>query len=1039
MKRFFIFFSMIFLFTGVAMAQRTIQGSVKSSGQEPLIGANVVVKGTTTGTTTDLDGSFKLSLQNSSGVLVISYTGYETQEITLTSSNQYNILLSESALGLEEVVVVGYGTQQKRTITGNVASIKGEDIASMSVQSFDQALQGRAAGVNVSIPNGVLNNPPVFRIRGINSINLSSFPLIVIDGVPTFAGDLSANSAANNILSNLNPSDIQSIEILKDASAAAIYGSRASAGVVLISTKRGKQGSTKVSYETWGSWAKVNRLPELLNAEQYLEIKNEGAKNANLPQQFFPQIVNGQTVDTRWYDYIYQTGFSHNHNLSFSGGSDKTTFFLSMGFTDQNGMIKANSFERKSARLNLDHKVSKIISLGATVGYSDNLNAAPNTGSLPGQAFNTSGLGRIPLITAPIISPYNADGSYNISSNNQPGRGPNLQQVGFVNPVPVIDLNTFTSGASQIQASVFANVNLLKGLVLRTQYGIDNVMTESISFASPVHGDGFGSNGSATNNFANRQRWNWQNTLQYDLTVAENHNFSLLAGNEQQYTKSEGWGANRTVIADPFFTTFQGNFTTIVPSGNFQGENYLLSYFTRLNYDFNKKYLVTLNLRQDEFSAFAPGKKRGIFWGASAGWSISEESFWKESLGGTINYLRLRGSYGEVGNNNGIGDFASLGLYGSGLYASDPTLAFSQAGNPDLSWETSQKTDIGLNFGLFNDRITGEISYFRNLIDGLILNAPLSPSKGVPGNSIATNIGSMLNTGWEFGLSGTVVRKGKFSWNSNFNLTFMENEVKTLAAGNADILASTGGLETSNIIRVGESVGSLYVVETQGVNPANGRRIFINSKGEKVQYTHVVAAGQSRWTYLDGRTAAAVNQATDGKIYGPTLPKWFGAWDNTLRYGNFDLNFQLQYSGGNYIYNGTKAGLRDARFWNSHTDVLDRWTESNTAGSIPRVVYGDNISNGSAIPISENVEKGDFMRLRNVTLGYSIPTSVFGEKVKISSLRVYANINNAFLLTGYSGTDPEVSSNGNSNQAPGVDRNSVPMARTFLVGLNVGF
>jgi TonB-linked SusC/RagA family outer membrane protein len=648
-------------------------------------------------------------------------------------------------------------------------------------------------------------------------------------------------------------------------------------------------------------------------------------------------------------------------------------------------------------------------------------------------------LGRIPLVTAPIISPFNADGSYNISSNNQPGRGANLQQVGFVNPVPVIDLNTFTSGASQIQASVFANVNLLKGLVLRTQYGIDNVMTESISFASPVHGDGFGSNGSATNNFANRQRWNWQNTLQYDLTLAESHNFSLLAGNEQQYTKSNGWGANRTVIADPFFTTYQGNFTTIVPSGNFEGQNYLLSYFGRLNYDFNKKYLITLNLRQDEFSAFAPGKKRGIFWGASAGWSISEESFWKESLGGTINYLRLRGSYGEVGNNNGIGDFASLGLYGSGLYATDPTLAFSQAGNPDLSWETSQKTDIGLNFGLFNDRITGEISYFRNLIDGLILNAPLSPSKGVPGNSIATNIGSMLNTGWEFGLSGTVMRKGKFSWNSNFNLTFMENEVKTLASGNADILASTGGLETANIIRVGESVGSLYVVETQGVNPANGRRIFINGKGEKVQYTHVVAAGQSRWTYLDGRTATAVNQSADGKIYGPTLPKWFGAWDNTFRYGNFDLNFQLQYSGGNYIYNGTKAGLRDARFWNSHTDVLDRWTESNTAGSIPRVVYGDNISNGSAIPMSENVEKGDFMRLRNVTLGYSIPTSVFGEKVKISSLRVYANINNAFLLTGYSGTDPEVSSNGNSNQAPGVDRNSVPMARTFLVGLNVGF
>jgi len=292
-----------------AYAQRTIRGSVSGSGQEPLAGANVLLKGTTTGTVTDLDGTFSLEVSGNSSVLVISYTGYETREVVLTASNQYPGTLEESALGLEEVVVVGYGTQQKRDITGTVASIKREDISSLAVQSFDQAIQGQAAGVNVSIPNGVLNNPPVFRIRGINSINLSSFPLIVIDGVPTYSGDLSANSAANNILSNLNPSDIQSIEILKDASAAAIYGSRASAGVVLISTKRGKQGRTKVSYESWGSWAKVNRLPELLNAAQYLEVKNEAARNANLPQQFFPQVINGQTVDTRWYDYIYQTGF----------------------------------------------------------------------------------------------------------------------------------------------------------------------------------------------------------------------------------------------------------------------------------------------------------------------------------------------------------------------------------------------------------------------------------------------------------------------------------------------------------------------------------------------------------------------------------------------------------------------------------------------------------------------------------------------------------------------------------------------------------
>ena len=1039
MKKLWVVLTLILFSSAAVLAQRTIRGVVSGANGEPLIGANVLVKGTSVGAVTDIDGVFSLDLPADATVLVISYTGYETEEVAITASNEYLVSLVESALGLDEVIVVGYGTQQKRNITGTVASIKGDDLANMSVQSFDQALQGRAAGVNVSLPNGVLNNTPVFRVRGINSINLSSFPLIVIDGIPTYTGDFSQNSSGNNILSNLNPSDIQSIEILKDAAAAAIYGSRAAAGVVLITTKRGKQGKTKVTYDAWASWAKVNRLPDMLDANQYLEVKNEAAKNANLAQQFFPMTINGETVNTNWFDYVYRTGFSHNHSLSFSGGSDKTTYFLSMGYTNQEGMIVANEFERKSARLNLDHKVSKLLGLGASVGYSDNFNKAPNTGSLPGQAFNTAGLGRIPLITSPLVGPYNEDGSYNIASNNQIGRGLSLQQTGFYNPVPIIDLNTFTSEASQVQASVFANITPIEGVTFRTQYGIDNVLTENISFQSPVHGDGFGTNGSATNSILNRQRWNWQNTLQYDLTLAEKHGFSLLLGNEQQATKGNDWGATRTQIADPFFTSYQGNYTTIVPAGTGQGENYLLSYFGRLNYDFNRKYLITFNVRQDEYSAFAPGKKKGIFWGTSAGWTISEENFWQNSLGNVITYLRLRGSYGEVGNNNGIGDFASLSLYGSGLYAPDATLAFSQAGNPDLSWETSKKTDVGINFGLLSDRITGEITYFQNLIDGLILAAPQSPSKGIPGNSISTNIGSMQNTGWEFGLSGTVLRKGKLSWNTNFNFTFMTNEVKELAAGNADILVATAGLETANIIRVGESIGSLFVVETRGVNPANGRRIFVNSKGEEVQYTHVVASGQSRWTYLDGRTASAVNQSADGKIYGPTIPKWYGAWDNTLRYGNLDFNVQLQYSGGNYIYNGTKAGLRDMRFWNNHTDVLDRWTETNTSGSVPRVVLGDNISNGSGIQISENVEKGDFLRVRNVTLGYSVPAKVFGSQVKISNLRVYANINNALLFTKYSGTDPEVSTNGNTNGAPGVDRNSVPMPRTFLVGLNVGF
>lgn len=1039
MKRTLLGLAIVLLSATLSFAQREISGKVTDEKGEVLIGASVIALGTTTGTVTDLDGKYSLNVPSGATTISISYTGYASQDITLGTSNVYDVVMQESAAVLSEVVVVGYGTQQKRAVTGTIATIKGEELSEIQAQSFDQVLQGRAAGVNVNLPNGVLNNPPVFRIRGISSINLSSFPLVVIDGVPTYTGDgFLANSAGNNPLSNLNPNDIESIDILKDASATAIYGSRASAGVVLITTKKGKAGKAKVNYQGSTSWQRVVNLPDLLNAQEYVKFKNEAAVNAGLPTQFFLDSLNGQLIDTDWFDFIYRTGYSHNHNLSFSGGSEATTYYLAMGYTNQQGMIVANDFSRFSGRLNLEHKVNDRLRLGAILGYSNSTNNAPNTGSLPGQAFNTSGLGRLPLITAPNVGAYRADGSYNISSTNRIGRGKNLQEISFVNPAPIIDLNRFISESAQIQASAFAQWEFFKGLNIRTQYGIDNILFENESFQTPIHGDGFGSNGFAANSVIKNTRWNWQNTLNFNRTLGGKHNVGVVLGNEQQYTVSEGWGASRTQLADPFFTTYQGNFTTINPAGNFQGENYLLSYFGRLNYDFMSKYFLTFNLRQDEYSAFAVGKKKSTFWGASAGYTISEEEFWKNSLGKVVNYFKLRGSYGIVGNTNGIGDFASLSLYGSGLYGPYPTVFFSQAGNDQLTWETSKKTDVGVVFGLFNDRIQGEYTYFNNLIDGLILGVPQSPSKGIPGNNILANVGSMENRGHEFTLSATIIKKGKFTWATSANLTLMENEINTLADGGSDIFGATAGLETANIIRIGESIGSLYVIPTAGVNPENGRRIFVKRDGRQVQYNHVVPAGQSRWTYLDGTTAPAATVSQDGVVFGPTLPKWFGGWDNTFTYGNIDLNLQFNFAGGNYIYNGTKAGLRDMRFWNNHTDVLDAWTESNKDGTIPRAVFGDNVSNGSAAPISENVEKGDFLRLRNVTLGYKLPAEILS-RAKISSLRVYGNINNALLFTNYSGTDPEVSTNGNLNTAPGVDRNSVPMPRTYTLGINIGF
>lgn len=1017
--------------------ERLVSGRVTSSEDgSSLPGVNVVIKGTTSGTVTDSNGNFKLSVPSGNAALLFSFIGLQTQEVFIGDRSVVDVALSLDVKQLSEIVVVGYGTQNRKELAGSVSTVAGGDIAVTPIQSFDQALQGRAAGVNVTTPNGVLNNAPVIRIRGVNSIALSSFPLVVIDGIPTFSGDQSGNSAANNPLASVNPSDIESIEVLKDASASAIYGSRASAGVILITTKKGKEGKSSINLDSWVGVTQPFKLVDLLNADQYLAIKNEGLANAGLaPRYFKNQDANGNDIDTDWYDYVYRTGFATSNNLSISGGTAATSYYLSLGRTDQEGMIQANSFERTNVRLNLDNKVNDWIRIGTNLNFANAINEAPNTGSLPGQAFNTSGIARLAFVSAPIVSPYLNDGTFNIASNNQLGRLNNLDAVGFTNAEFLIRNNKFSSETNQLQGSVYANWEPIKGLNFRTNYGIDRLLVEDISYLSPLHGDGFGSGGSTTNSLRTIKRWNWQNTVQYDVKLVEKHSLSLLAGGEQQYTETLGWGLNRTVIADEFYRVIQGTFVTNNPAGLAQGENYLLSYFSRLNYDFNKKYFLTFNARRDGYSAFAVGKKYGTFYGGALAYAISEEGFFKNSsISNTLNFLKLRATYGSVGNTQGIGNFASLSLFGSGLHASTPILTYAQAPNPDLRWESSNKTDIGLSFGLLQDRVQGELVYYQNSISDMILAVPLAPSKGIPGSSIDQNIGSMENTGIEITLSAKVINKGDFNWSTSFNITTQKNEVTKLAGG--DILSATG-LETANITRVGESIGSLYVVQTAGVNPANGRRIFIKRDGTQVQYNPTGPIAD-RYTRVDNdAVTTAPTTAADGVILGPTLPTFYGGFDNTFRYKNFDLGIFLQYSGGNYIYNGTRAGLLDQRFWNNSTEVLDRWTPENPNGSIPRVVFGDNISNGSAFPISENVEKADFVRVRNIMLGYNFNKELLA-KIHVKNLKVYAQVQNAFLITNYSGFDPEVSTNGNSTTAIGVDRNSVGQARTFTFGINLG-
>lgn len=1048
MRKLLLLFLGAVLFSATALAQRSITGKVTDDKGNPLANVSVIVKGTTTGTTTKADGTYSLTIPADAKALIFSSVDMGTVEKIITAQSVLDVTMVAADRTMQEVVVVGYGTQRRKEVTGGLSTVRGQAIADKPVQSFDQALAGRATGVQITVPNGVLNAPPVFRIRGTNSISLSSYPLIVVDGVPAPTGDFSSTAAAGNALASINPADIESIDIAKDAAATAIYGSRAANGVVFITTKKGRSGKAKVTYNGSMGWTKPYGIPEVLDAYQYTDLKNRALDNnpsLNPVLQFnLAQDANGNTINTNWADWVYRTGFQHNHNVGVSGGNENTTYYFSVGYTDQEGMLKRNSFTRKNILFNLESRLNKILTVGGKIGYSNEDNkAATSSGSLPGEAFNTTGLGRIVLVNAPNVSPYNNDGSYNIIPQNIVGpmnnvlnaSNPAASQVGFYNPVVVLDKNRSNSEGNHIQSNVYIQLKPLNWLTFRSLYGIDYLYVDNESFLSPVHGDGFAAVGSASSTLGKFKRWTWTNTLQAEHTFGANHNVSALIGQEQDRRTNVGFGLNRTQISDPVYQVIQAGWGLNNSSGLAFGENYLLSGFARLNYDFAKRYFFTANLRQDEYSAFAD--KKEIFWGASLGWDLSKENFWAGSLDRTFSSFRLRGSFGKVGNVNGIGDYAVYSTYGSGLYGALPTLIFNQAGNPDLLWETSTKADIGLMFGLFDERLTFDFSYYKNDIEDLILNVPQAPSAGLP-TTVPTNVGQMYNKGIELSISGIPFRTRDFNWTSTLNLTTNKNEVTQLAPGLNEVLTSTSGLETVSRTAVGYSLGYIWVVRSAGVDPATGRRILLDKDGRQVFYQFYAPAGQFNYSYADGTRAPNITQANDAVMYGNVVPKQYGGWDNTFRFKEIDLNVLLTYQLGYYVYYGTHAGLHDQRFWNNAVDMLDAWQKPGDITDIPKPVYNDNVSNGSGLPMSYNVFKGDFVKVKNVSLGYTLP-SRWISKAGISNARIYVSGQNLAIITDYPGPDPEVSSNGNGTTNQGIDRNTVANARTFLVGLTVGF
>lgn len=1022
MKKVLLGFALSLLTIVSVLAQsKTITGRVTSAEEpEGVPGASVVVKGTTQGTITNLDGSYSISVPQDATVLVFSFVGYLTKEMPIGSSNVINVVMDTDVKVLNEVVVTGYGTQERREITGSVTSISSEDIENLVTPSFESQLAGRAPGVQVTTPSGILGARPIIRIRGVNSLTSSASPLIIIDGVPVVDDDRSSVNASNP-LANINPSDIQSYEVLKDGSATAIYGSRAANGVILISTKRGSSGKAKVSYSTaMGFNEEVSRF-DLLNGDQFVEIANEKRTNVNAATLANPG------VNTDWQDIVFRKGFTQQHNVSIAGGSEATKYFFSLGFTDQESPIVANDLTRYSFRANIDHSISKKVRIGNSLSYSlteiNGLNNGAN--SLSGAIYNaTRSLPNVPVYdeanTAFDGFNVTANGATTGFGNNLAGPDNNIPNIGFV-----LKNNIYRSRAHRLLGAAYGEVDIITGLTAKTQIGIDLTMADDFQSLDPRHGDGRSSNGSVFMAYNPVFRWNWQNTLNYQTVIGDDHNINVTAGLEYQFTNYYNFTASGTDFSDNFYrfrNLISGSYNNQFSGGGYAEQGFD-SYFGRFNYSFKGKYLASFTVRNDGISDLIGDNKRGTFFGGSVGWRVSDEAFFNSEL---ISDLKFRASYAEVGNT-GIGTFAAFGGFSPVLGGAGAGIGYARVANGALQWETSKKFNIGLDMTI--GRVTFSADYFNNDVDGLILAAPTPPSLGVPGNSINQNVGTMVNSGLELRAFANVINRGAFSWNTDFNITFIQNEVTNL------VQPLTG---TYNRTEVGGPIAQLYGFKWAGVNPANGNVLYYS--GENI----VQLVGASAWRAYDPANPGVITNAGTSPtqfFLGNTLPKWQGGWSNTFKFGNFDAEIFTRFSGGNYIMNESLRGLMGLGFSNNHASILNRWTESGQVTDVPKLYSGrDSNTWLTSAANSRFVEKGDFVRIQNIVVGYSLPSAVLQSAFNgaIGNARFFAQVQNPFTFTSYSGLDPE--SNQFSGQLSfGVDWNVAPVIRTYTLGLNVGF
>lgn len=999
-----------------------ISGKVINDKGEPLPGVSVLEKGTNNGTTTKADGSFTLDVSKTNAVLVFSYVGFKKIEVPANDADQLaNLILTADDNSLSDIVVIGYGTAKKSDLTGSIAVVKAEKLMDMPVPNITQALQGKVAGVEVSVNSNAPGAGAKVRVRGLGSINSNIDPLYVVDGVVGVDGN------------TLNPNDIASIEVLKDASSTAIYGARGANGVIMVTTKRGRSGEARITYDGNVNVAQLYRHLPSLNSEQFIKIFNESFANgqkydplggvwaptkelnyANYPLLF--DANNRPLYNTNWESEVYKPALSHSHQLNVQGGNDKTVYSVSLGYLNQDGIMTTSNFNRYSARFTLDSDVKSWLKIGG------NLNVIKSQQRMVSDGNGGLNVPRMVAEAVPIIPLKYPDGTW---AGNSDVAG----MEGGANPVHIANNRYTLNNTFQTLGNTYLLFKLAKGLEFKSDFGFNlNNLKSNFYSAGDLHNLSKDQGGVANLNTYQNSYWQSENYLTYNTQFANGHKMTAMLGASWQEFVQERVRAETQNFIDDIFQWHYLQAGTLRSQSQTQDyKNTLNSYYARITYNISDKYLFTATGRYDGSSKFGANNKFAFFPSVGAAWRVSQEEFIKDIA--VISDLKIRASFGGTGNQE-IGNARSIAqiLPSAGVLnnQASATLIPSYLGNPDLKWEASYQFDAGIDLGLFNNRINLTADYYNRVTNDLLLQAPIPWSAGFNDAFVYINVGSVKNTGFELSLNTVNVQSRNFTWSTNFIFSTNKNRITKLRDGNADIFPGPNFLGQTNILRVGEPIGSFW------------GRTRLGTYGEHeaaLAATQNLKPGDRKYLLND-------DGSENYSVIGRSNPKWTGTFSSTMNYKNWDFTFDIRFVQGLNTAATFKHSAEDRQtIANSLTTVLDAWTPSNQNTMISQV-RNYRFAQDSKFD-TWWVENGSFIRGQNFILGYSLPSASL-ERLRINKLRFYASVQNLFVITDYTGYDPEVDtynttygSNGSFSQ--NLDFFSYPRPRVWNLGVTVSF